>query len=443
MRDKDTIDSTRLRGGMQVFGAAGQPLGAIERFDDAELVVQGQRYPLAAIDRIEGDRVYLAARAGQAGGAARRGAGAVTGAGATTGATRPAAAGTTAPAAAEAAEQVAEREGQVRVPVREERLEVEKRPAELGAVEVRTTVETEQQTVPVELEREEVRVRQEVVPARPATDAADDAFEEGTVRVPVRGEEAVARKETVVTGEVVIDKARTTQTQEVAETVRRERVEVDQAAARRPGRPRPGPRRAPGPSASVVSGCGTWPRGRRWSAPTGPPWAGSRRCGTATSWSTGGGSGTCTSRSRLWRRPPPGGCASPCRPPRWTTRAGPTRRSCNAPGRGAGRRTASGRSPRPPGQPPLPGERGRRTVPTGPACALARDRTRPVRRPRRLNSASRAPLVAAWAGAALLRTADGRHGLCFDDGSGRRVLRAPERGRSGAGEEWPCWCATR
>ena len=145
-----------------------------------------------------------------------------------------------------------EAEGQVRVPVREERLEVEKRPAELGAVEIRKTVETEQKTVPVELEREEVHVEQRDVPARPATEAdRAGAFEEGTLRVPVRGEEAVARKEAVVTGEVVIDKERTTETQRVTDTVRKERVEVDedyerhrsayeQAFAGRPARDRAG-----------------------------------------------------------------------------------------------------------------------------------------------------------------------------------------------------------
>ena len=330
VHDADTIDSTRLRGGMQVFGAAGKPLGAIERFDDAELVVQGQQVPLALIDRIEGDRIYLGAQSASPGAVAA-------GAGAASGATRSAAGGRIAPATGAGSERVVDRAGEVRVPVVEERVEVEKRPVELGAVEVRTTVETERQTVPVELEREEVRVRQEEVPARPATDDADDAFQDGTIHVPVRGEESVTRKETVVTGEVVIDKQRTTETQEVAETVRRSRVEVDEDAAgprprpaRPPGRPRPGPRRALGPSASVVSGYRTWPRGRRWSAPTGPPWAGSRRCGTATSWSIGAGSGTSTSRSRPWRRSPPGGCVSPFRPTRWTTRAGPTRRSCNA-----------------------------------------------------------------------------------------------------------------
>src|SRR5215218_9212671 len=74
------------------------------------------------------------------------------------------AAGATGPAGA-ARDQVVEAEGQVRVPVREERLEVEKRPTELGAVEVRKTVQSEQQTVPVELTREEVHVEQRDVAA--------------------------------------------------------------------------------------------------------------------------------------------------------------------------------------------------------------------------------------------------------------------------------------
>jgi len=196
---KNRIDSSRLRGGMQVYGPDGEPLGALERFDDDAITVKERRYGYATIDRIEGDRIYLAAPAGGAGGAA----------------------GT-------ARDEVVAAEGEVRVPVREERLEVEKRPVELGAVEVRKTVETEQQTVPVELEREEVHVERRDVADRPATEAdLSGAFQEGTVRVPVRGEEAVARKETVVTGEVVIDKTRTTETQRVTDTIRKERVDVD------------------------------------------------------------------------------------------------------------------------------------------------------------------------------------------------------------------------
>jgi uncharacterized protein (TIGR02271 family) len=217
----DRIDRTRLREGMPVYSAEGQRLGPIEHLDADSLTVNGRRFAFGFIERLEGDRVFLIPQTGAAG-----------------------AAGT----ADAVRDQVVEAEGQVRVPVREERLEVEKRPTELGAVEVRKTVEAEQQTVPVELEREEVRVRKEE-PERPAREGElAGAFEEGTLRVPVRGEEAVARKAAVVTGEVVIDKERTTDTKQVTDTIRRERVEVDdddyersRAAYQRAyaGRPRP------------------------------------------------------------------------------------------------------------------------------------------------------------------------------------------------------------
>jgi uncharacterized protein (TIGR02271 family) len=124
---------------------------------------------------------------------------------------------------------VQEAEGTIRVPVREERLEVEKRQADLGEVQVRKTVTSEQKTVPVELMREEVHVEQRDVADRPATEGdLKDAFKEGTMRVPVRGEEAVAHKETIVTGEVVIDKTRTTETEQFTDTIRKEQVKVDE-----------------------------------------------------------------------------------------------------------------------------------------------------------------------------------------------------------------------
>jgi len=206
------INRDRLREGQPVYSDEGRLLGPIERIDADSVTVKGQPYPLDAIERFEGDRVILSRQVGATADRDRAAAGP--------------------PGAARG--QVVEAEGQVRVPVREERLEVEKRPAvELGAVEVRTTVESEQQTVPVELEREEVHVERRDVAARPATEGElPGAFEEGTLRVPVRGEEAVARKAAVVTGEVVIDKTRTTETQRVTDTVRKERVAVDEDAAR-------------------------------------------------------------------------------------------------------------------------------------------------------------------------------------------------------------------
>ena len=117
--------------------------------------------------------------------------------------------------------------GEIRVPVAEERLGVEKRQAELGEVQLRKTVEQEQVSVPVELQREEVHVAQHDVADRPVQ-AGDQVFQEGTIRVPVRGEEAVVSKQAVVTGEVVIEKERTTEREQITDTLRRERVEVDE-----------------------------------------------------------------------------------------------------------------------------------------------------------------------------------------------------------------------
>jgi uncharacterized protein (TIGR02271 family) len=217
------IDPKQLRRGMQVQSGEGQPLGAIEALDADSVTVRGQRYAFTAIERIEGDRVYLTRQVG-----ANTAAGEMPAKGATR-----------------------EAEGELRVPVHEERLEVGKRERQTGEVRVTKTVEREQQTVPVELMREEVHVERTDTADRPATEAeAAGAFREGTIRVPVRGEEAVARKEAVVTGEVVIDKTKTTETQQVTDTVRREVVEVDehydqaraayqQQLAKRPGAPKP------------------------------------------------------------------------------------------------------------------------------------------------------------------------------------------------------------
>jgi uncharacterized protein (TIGR02271 family) len=218
------IDPKQLRRGMQVQSGEGQTLGTIEATDGDSITVKGQQYELSSVERIEGDRVYL---------------------------TRQVGASTDRGAAGGARGETVAADGDLRVQVREERLEVDKQERQTGEVRVNTTVTSEQQTVPVELTREEVHVERTDTADRPATEAEmTGAFQEGTVRVPVRGEEAVARKETVVTGEVVIDKTRTTETEQVTETVRREHVEVDehydqaraayqQQLAKRPGAPKP------------------------------------------------------------------------------------------------------------------------------------------------------------------------------------------------------------
>ena len=199
---RNMIDPKQLRRGMQVQSGEGQTLGVIEHTDADSITVKGQQYELSSIERVEGDRVYL---------------------------TRQVGASTDRGATARGRDEAVAAEGDVRVQVHEERLEVDTRERQTGEVRVNKTVVSEQQTVPVELMREEVHVEQVDVADRPATEAdLRGAFQEGTIRVPVRGEEAVAHKETVVTGEVVIDKTRTTETEQVTDTVRREHIEVDE-----------------------------------------------------------------------------------------------------------------------------------------------------------------------------------------------------------------------
>jgi len=191
----------KLRKGTQVFGPDNKPVGTIDRWDDDNVYISGRPYQRSQFDKFDNDRLYFSNegyRSYQSAGTTARGTGMQT-------------------------------EGEVRVPVMEERLGVDKRQVELGAVEVRKEVTAEQVNVPVDVTREEVHVERVDVADRPiAAGDMPDAFKEGTIRVPVRGEEVVAQKQAVVTGEVVIERERTTETQTISDTVRKERVEVDE-----------------------------------------------------------------------------------------------------------------------------------------------------------------------------------------------------------------------
>jgi uncharacterized protein (TIGR02271 family) len=186
----------KLRKGLRIFGADNREYGRIDRYDDQYAYVGERRIPVSAFERMDKDRLYLGAQGGQ---------------------------------------YFADTAGawddpkEIRVPVREERLEVEKRQGEMGSVDIRKTVEAERVDVPVELRHEEVTVDRVDVPDRPvAAGEMAGAFEEGTIRVPVRGEQAVVEKEAVVTGEVVVDRDVVTERETISDTVRKEHVDVDE-----------------------------------------------------------------------------------------------------------------------------------------------------------------------------------------------------------------------
>ena len=186
----------RLKRGMRIFSADQTEYGTVERFDDTTVYVAGRPVPYSTFERLDEDRLYV----GQSG-------------------TRYFGEGR--------AVQTLTEEGATRVPIIEERIEVGTRAIELGDVEVHRMVETEQVSVPIVLRRDQVDVRQVDIEERPvAIGEAADAFQERTIRIPVRGEEALVSKEAVVTGEVSVGREVVTEREMVTETVRQTTVDV-------------------------------------------------------------------------------------------------------------------------------------------------------------------------------------------------------------------------
>lgn len=112
------------------------------------------------------------------------------------------------------------------IPVVEERLRVGKREVDRGGVRVRSYVVEEPVHDQVSLREERVEVER-----RPASDRAaargGAAFEEQTIELNERGEEAVIAKDSVVTEEVVIRQTAEDRVQDIDETVRRTQVDVE------------------------------------------------------------------------------------------------------------------------------------------------------------------------------------------------------------------------
>jgi uncharacterized protein (TIGR02271 family) len=158
-----------------------------------------------AVDRVEGESVRLRVTRAEA---ERRGAGVP-------------------PEAAGGA--VARQEGdRVVVPILEERLGAEVRPVALGELRVHKRVETEEARVTQEVARDELIV--ERVPVnRPLEAPAASRVEGDWFVVPIMEEVLVVRKQLMLKEEVRIRRQPVTEPREVRETLRRERVELEDA----------------------------------------------------------------------------------------------------------------------------------------------------------------------------------------------------------------------
>ena len=185
-----------LKPGMRIVGPDQTEYGTVERYDDTSVYVGGRPIPYDAFERLDRDRLYV----GQGGARYFR---------------------------TDREARTMTQEGEVRIPLVEERLAVGTRTVDLGDVEVRKTVKTEHVSVPVELRRDQVQVHQVDVEDRPITIGEGmNAFEEDTIRVPVRGEEVLVDKEAVVTGEVAIGREQISERYTISETLRQDVIDV-------------------------------------------------------------------------------------------------------------------------------------------------------------------------------------------------------------------------
>lgn len=122
------------------------------------------------------------------------------------------------------------------IPIVEERLRVGKREVNRGGVRVRSYVVEEPVHEQVNLRQERVEVQRR--PASGSTAIGDAAFEDRTIELDERAEEAVVAKDAVVTEEVVVRKAVDERTENIDDTVRRTEVDIDDTTGRSSGRTR-------------------------------------------------------------------------------------------------------------------------------------------------------------------------------------------------------------
>jgi uncharacterized protein (TIGR02271 family) len=107
---------------------------------------------------------------------------------------------------------------------REEELQINKHKVKTGEVQVDKTVSEEFKGVEVPVEKDEVHVER-----RPVTDYEESTRpieDDESIRVPIVEEEIEVRKKPVVKEEVVIDKSKNLDTEYVADTVKKEHVDV-------------------------------------------------------------------------------------------------------------------------------------------------------------------------------------------------------------------------
>lgn len=121
-------------------------------------------------------------------------------------------------------------EGRREIELHGEKLEVEKESEQVGEVIARKEVVTEQRTIEVPIRREEVVIERHPVPeGRQEVAPGDVEIREGEeIRIPVTEERVEVEKRPVVREEVTIGKRATEEEEQIQETLRKEKLRVEQ-----------------------------------------------------------------------------------------------------------------------------------------------------------------------------------------------------------------------
>ncbi len=120
------------------------------------------------------------------------------------------------------------RDQDVNVPVREEELTVDKQRGEVGRAAVHKDVVEEQQSVNIPVTHERVEIeRVPVDKDLPDAGVSAQNWQDKDIVMSVMGEEVVTEKRPRVKEEIRIHKEPVTETRQVSDTVRKERVNVE------------------------------------------------------------------------------------------------------------------------------------------------------------------------------------------------------------------------
>ena len=236
MNDNLYTGEIEIASGMTVYDSAGDKVGTIHNYDDQNGYLDVRKgwlfpkdiyVPVGMVDQVTPDGIFLRTTSDQLqNGDYDR---AAYDQPATTQTTAYAAdttvpAGTAAGTAYGTTDQPLTQGEDVRVPVYEENLVVGKRREEEGRVHIHKDVVEEPETATAQLQHERVTVERVPLSGGAAT---DDAFEDRDIDIPVYGEEVVVGKQTRGVEEVRLHKDVVTENEQITETVRKERVEVD------------------------------------------------------------------------------------------------------------------------------------------------------------------------------------------------------------------------